>query len=87
MLFRSAPGAGKRIVILGLMLIPDAVAAAIEIESGTTDIIPIFDLAADTPLVLPPGPVPWLVCTANEALNVTADAAINGVVLYVVETV
>lgn len=79
----AAPGEGKRWLIMGGWLSGEE-DATVELESGTTDVAGVFALGAGVPLTLPITGLPYLEGGENEALNITASSAVNGVLVYVV---
>lgn len=77
-----APGAGRRIVVLGYKLNLDADGEYLW-ESAGNDLTGTMELVADTP----DGAFCSLgifTCRANEALNLTATTAANGWVRYII---
>lgn len=72
----AAPGAGRRLVVLGFTLSLDAAGEATW-SSASTALTGAMELVADTPLSA------WssagvLLCAENEALRLTATTAANG---------
>ena len=80
----AAPGAGKKIRVLGWVL-TSAGAATVAWKSATTAKTGVMTGAAGSPMSAPFNPVGWFDCAENEALNLTAGtAAVAGVVSYAV---
>lgn len=78
----AAPGAGKRVVVVGYMLTLDGAGEYIW-ESATTALSGNVEVSADTPVGMS-SVYGVLECGTNEALNLTATAAANGHVSYIV---
>lgn len=77
----AAPGAGKSVVVVGLVLSGDAGATTVTIDDGTNDLFTALNTAQ---LVLPLSDLGWFEGGANAALSLTAAAAVTGHVRYVV---
>lgn len=87
----AAPAAssGRRIVVLGWALSLDAagelyVATRNADADGDDKLTGDIELAADTPLVVPPQLFPVLSCLPERALRFAATTAANGVLWYAI---
>lgn len=88
----AAPGEGKRLRILGYLLVA-AGAVVATLKSGSTALTGAMTLATGTPMVVPPGGtkidrLPCMECGTNEAFNLTLGGAVqvSGWVVYEVVT-
>lgn len=81
----AAPGAGKRIRVLGFGLVA-AGAVTAKWQSAANDLTGAMSLVTGTPLTGPATPGGILDCNANEALNISLGGAVqaSGWVSYVV---
>lgn len=79
--------AGKKIVVLALVLVASGGANTVRLESGAagTALTGQMDLVADGQLVLPFNPLGWFRTAAAALLNLELSAAtsVDGVVVYV----
>lgn len=86
----AAPGANRRIVVMGMMLSLDAageitLATRNADDDGDVALMGTMEITADTPLVVPVNPdVPLAKCLANRPLRFTASSAANGMLWYAV---
>lgn len=81
----TAPGAGKRIRILGLSLEAAGV-ATITLNSDSTEQARNIFKTNDPAWVLPISPDGWIECGDNEKFNIgnAGEVALAGVVVYVI---
>lgn len=89
----AAPGAGKRIVVYGYVMV-SADTTTVTFKSGTTGITGAMSMVVGVPVVAPQTisegvRQPWLVCATNEALNLTNGSSkqVSGHLVYDIETV
>lgn len=77
----AAPGAGKRVEVVGWVLSLDAI-GSFKFQSASTDKTGAIPVLASTPHSVEAG-WPFIKCAANEALNlVTVTGKAFGVVAY-----
>lgn len=73
----------KQFKLLALYMNAQGGANTVTIQSGAggTSVVPIADLAADTPFVLPWNPYGWGLCAVAAVLNMnlTAATVVNGI--------
>ena len=82
----AAPGAGNRIIVLGVHMVVTAALETFIWKSATTAIWPAT-LTAINQVIMASSPYGIMACAANEALNLTTVVAnsIAGVVVYRIE--
>lgn len=85
----SAPGAGKKLKVVSLLVVAAQTPSDVTFESGGSSIRlgGLLDLGAGGGFSLPFNPVGWIVCAENASLTVTTGAggatAISGAYVVV----
>ena len=84
----AAPGDGKRIKVLGYVVVATT-AVTVRFDSGTTPLTGAMPFGANGGAAPAVDGVGWFECAENEALNITlgSGVAIGGHVRYTVEGV